>query len=100
MFPLMSQSNGFYPNPTYFQACHQPGEMAAYLLGMGPMLPPTQQEIAVAAANHMLDNATPGPANIRDALREENINPQLCTQQFAQVDPLGPLSKSSKVIPA
>ena len=50
----MSQSNGFYPNPTYFRARRQPGEMAAYLLGMGPMPPPTQQEIAVAAANCML----------------------------------------------
>ncbi|KAF8811481.1 hypothetical protein BYT27DRAFT_7277025 [Phlegmacium glaucopus] len=88
----MSQSNRFYPNPTYFRARRQPGEMAAYLLGMGPMPPPTQQEIAVAAANRMLDNATPGPANIHDDLREENIDPQLRTQQVTQVDPpAGPL---------
>ena len=74
--------------------------MAAYLLGMGPMLPLTQQEIAVAVANCMLDNVTPGPANVHDDLGEENIDPQLHTQQFTQVDLPGPLGKSSKVVPA
>ena len=56
--------------------------MAAYLLGMGPMPPPTQEELAVAAANYMLDNA-PGPANhvIHDDDDEENIDPLLRAQQ-------------------
>ena len=61
-------SNSFYPNPTYYrerrQPRRQPGQMAAYLLGMGPMPPPTQEEIAVATANYLLDNPNPGPANL------------------------------------
>ena len=40
--------------------------MAAYLLGMGPMPPPTQQEMAIATANYILNNPTPVPANIKD----------------------------------
>jgi hypothetical protein len=75
-------SNHFFPNPTYYRERRQPGQMAAYLLGMGPMPPPTQQELAVATANHMLDNVlAPGPANFHDNNGEQNIDPQLCTQQ-------------------
>lgn len=49
--------------------------MAAYLLNMGPMPPPTQQEIAVATMNHLLDNpSSPGPANneARHGLEDKN----------------------------
>jgi hypothetical protein len=74
----------------------QPGQLAAFLLGMGPMPPPTQQELAIAAANHMLDNAAPGPAN--DTSGEENIDPQLRTQQVALAN--HPLSKSYNVFPS
>ena len=72
--------------------------MAAFLLGMGPMPPPTQQELAVAAANHLLDNVTPGPANVHDDNGEENIDPQLRTQQVAPAN--RPLSKSYNVVPS
>ena len=44
------------------------------------MLPPTQQEIAVAMANHMLNNATPGPANVGCDDGDENMNPILHSQ--------------------
>ena len=68
-------SNNFYPNPSYYREHRQPGQMAAYLLGMGPMPPPTQQEIAVATANYLLDNNNPGPPNVLDDNGE--IDPQL-----------------------
>ncbi|KAF8799498.1 hypothetical protein BYT27DRAFT_7176287 [Phlegmacium glaucopus] len=58
--------------------------MAAFLLGAGPMPPPTQQEIAVAMANHMLDNATPGPANVGNNNADENINPELRSQPIPE----------------
>ena len=60
--------------------------MAAFLLGMGPMPPLTQQEIAIATANRMLDNATPGPATICDGNGEENIDPLLHNQQAAPLN--------------
>ncbi len=72
-------------NPAYYRERRQPGQLAAYLLGMGPMPPPTQQEIAVAAANYMLDNPAgpPGPPFHRDnnEFEDQNIDPQLRPQQ-------------------
>lgn len=85
-------SNSFYPNPTYYRERRQPGQMAAFLLGMGPMPPPTQQELALATANHVLDNPIPGRANVHDDNGEENIDPQLRTQQDIPVN--HPLSES------
>jgi hypothetical protein len=76
----MSNLNHFYPNPTHYRERRKPGQMAAFLLGMGPMPPPTQEELAFAAANYMFDNATPGPANHNDD-EEENTDPQLHTHQ-------------------
>ena len=89
-------SNSFNPNPTYYRN-RQPGQLASFLLGMGPMPPPTQQEIAVAAANRMLDNMTPGPADVRDNEGDENIDPQLRIQQpIHQVNQ--PLGKSYDIV--
>lgn len=58
--------NNHYPNAYYnFNAQQrQPGQMAAYLLGMGPMPPPQPEEVAVALANHALDYP------------DANLNPQ------------------------
>lgn len=53
----------------------QPGGMAAFLLGMGEMPPPRNQDIAVAMANHMLDNQFQGPVNA--IVQDENINHEL-----------------------
>ena len=92
-------SNHFNPNPTYYRERRQPGQLAAFLLGMGPMPPLTQQELALAATNHMLENAIPGPANVHDDDGEENIDPQLRTQQVALAN--HPLSKSyNRVVPS
>ncbi|PPQ81018.1 hypothetical protein CVT25_014526 [Psilocybe cyanescens] len=77
-------SNSFHPNPIYYQQHRQPGQMAAYLLGMGPTPPLTQPEIAVATANRMLNNMPSEPAN---DVGEENIDPQLHNQQVYQVEP-------------
>ncbi|KJA13537.1 hypothetical protein HYPSUDRAFT_151502 [Hypholoma sublateritium FD-334 SS-4] len=77
-------------NPAYYQDRRQPGQLTTYLLGMGPMPPPMQQEIAVATANYMLDNPAaaagiaqpaPGPSNLRENSEDENIDPQLRPQQ-------------------
>ena len=51
------------------------GEMAAYLLGMGPMPPPRPEEIAVAKAIHDLDRL--------EEFSEENIDPRLRAQGVA-----------------
>jgi len=93
-------SSHFTPNHTYNREHRQPGQLAAFPLGMGPMPPPTQQELAVATANHMLDNATPGPANVH--VGEEKIDPQLHTQLHTQqVAPANrPLSKSYSAVPS
>jgi hypothetical protein len=49
-------ANNLYPNTNYYNAQQrQPGQMAAYLLGMAPM-PPRPKEVAVALANHALDH--------------------------------------------
>lgn len=69
--------------------------MAAYLLGMGPMPLPTQQEMAIATANYILDNPTPGPANVHNN-SEENIDPQLLNLQLSQVN--HPQSKPHNII--
>ncbi len=51
------------------------------------MPPPTQQEIAVATANYMLDNPEAGPTTTQMALgpldddEDENIDPQLRPSQ-------------------
>jgi len=71
-------------NPTYFQQRHQPGQMAAFFLGAGPMPPPTQQEIAVAMANQILNNATPEPANVGNDDADENIDPELRSQTIPE----------------
>lgn len=92
----MSNLNCFNPNPIYYQECCQPVQLAAFLLDMGPMPPPTQQELTFAAANHILDNATPGPANVRNDDGEENLDPQLRTQQVALANL--PLSKSYNIV--
>jgi hypothetical protein len=81
------------PNPTYYQQRRQPGQIAAFLLGAGPMLPPTQQENAVAMANRALDNPTPGPV---DTYNDENIDPQLRTQHTPQGNQ--PQSKSYDIV--
>ena len=47
--------------------------MAAYLLGMGPMPSPQLQDVAVAMANHLLDN----PNAAVPAIADENIDPRL-----------------------
>lgn len=89
-------SNSFNPNPTYYWNRCEPGQLAAFLLGMGPMLPLTQWEIAVAAANRMLDN--PGPASdVHNDEGDENINPQLHIQPIHQVNQ--PLGKSHDIVP-
>ncbi|PPQ92910.1 hypothetical protein CVT25_009181, partial [Psilocybe cyanescens] len=78
----------FNPNLAYYRQRRQPGPMAAFLLGAGPMPPPTQQEIAVAIANCMPDNATPGPANFHNDDNddnEENIDPQLLGQVLTRM---------------
>lgn len=63
---------------------------ALFLLDLGPMHPPTQQEIAVATANRMLNNATPGPAiiDIHDGNGEEseNTDPLFRNQQVAELN--------------
>lgn len=52
-------------NAYYNNQRRQPGQMAAFLLGMGPPPPPQPQDLAVAIANHMLDHP------------DNNIDPQL-----------------------
>lgn len=84
-------SNRLYLNPTYYHERCQPGQMAAYLLGLGLMPPPTQQEIqvAVAAANYLLDSPIPGPepANVPNDNKDEKIDPQLRNLQLPQLNP-------------
>ena len=88
-------SNSFNPNPTYYRNRCEPGQLAAFLLGMSPMPPPTQQEIAVAAANRMLEN--PGSADVHDDEGDENIDPRLRVQPTHQVNQ--PLGKSHDIVP-
>jgi len=52
-------------NAYYNNQCRQPGQLAAYLLGMGPPPPPQPEDFTVAIANHMLDHP------------DDNIDPQL-----------------------
>lgn len=89
-------SNHFNPNRTYNREHRQPKQLAAFLLGTGPTPPPTQQELAIATANHMLDNTTPGAADLHDG--KEKIYPQLRTQQVAPTN--RPLSKSYSAVPS
>ena len=55
-----NMADHFYPNhftnPPWPQL--EPDQWAAYLLGMGPMPPPHPQEVAVAAAVHLLDHGS------------------------------------------
>jgi hypothetical protein len=89
-------SNHFDPN-TYNREHRQHGQLAAFLLGIRPMPPPTQQELSVAMANHLFDNGTPRPADLHD--RKEKIDPQLCTAQGVAPARNRPLSKSYSVVP-
>jgi hypothetical protein len=89
-------SNHFNPNRTYNREHRQPEQLAAFLLRMGPMQPPIQQELVVDTANHMLDNATPGPVDLHDG--KEKIDLQLRTQQVAPTN--HPLSKSYSAVPS
>lgn len=82
-------ANNIYHDPNYNfppARAQNHGGMAAYLLGMGPMPPPQPQDLAVAMANHMLDNPHAGAD---DDDEDENIDPQLRgpdnTQAQAQV---------------
>ncbi|PPQ85004.1 hypothetical protein CVT25_010503 [Psilocybe cyanescens] len=50
----------------------------------GPTPPLTRQEIAVAIANRMLDNATPGPANFHNDDNNKDTDPQPRNQQIPQ----------------
>jgi len=63
--------------------CPQPGGMFPYLLGMGEMPPPFNQDLAVALTNHMLDDPNLGPAFRLDP----NINQQLQMQPVPQMLP-------------
>jgi len=65
-------ANNLYPNAYYNAQHQQPGQMAAYLLGMAPMPPPQPEEVAVALANHMLDHP------------DDNLNPHLHNAQGHQ----------------
>ena len=75
-----NMADRFYPNQFTHppQPRREPAQRAAYLLGMGPMPPPRPQEVAVAAAVHLLDH---GSGNDSD---EENIDPQLRRQEQTQ----------------
>ena len=64
--------NNNYQNTYYNNQRRQPGQMAAFLLGMGPLPPPQPQDVAVALANHMLDHP-------------DNIDPQLCTPEIGML---------------
>jgi hypothetical protein len=63
----MDNNNTYHNNQR-----RQPGQMAAFLLGMGPPPPPQPQDFAVAIANHMLDH-------------QDNIDPQLLTPEIGML---------------
>jgi len=64
--------NIIYQNANYNNQCRQPGQMAAFLLGMGPPPPPQPQDFVVAIANHMLDH-------------QDNIDPQLLMHKISML---------------
>ena len=65
-----------------------PYHTAAYLLGMAPMPPPTQQEHAVAIANHLLDGGHTRKEEEESSDEEANIDPCLRAQAQPQVPAL------------
>ncbi|EDR12464.1 uncharacterized protein LACBIDRAFT_311891 [Laccaria bicolor S238N-H82] len=75
-----NMASNFYPNHFAHppQSQREPAQQAAYLLGMGPMPPPRPQEVAVAAAMHLLNHNSPDDSD------EENIDPQLRRQEQTQ----------------
>lgn len=76
--------NHNYSNPNV----HHPYHTAAYLLGMAPMPLPTQQECAVAIANHLLDGGHTREEEEEFSDEEANIDPLLRTQAQPQVPAL------------
>ncbi|PPQ88860.1 hypothetical protein CVT25_009586 [Psilocybe cyanescens] len=73
--------------------------VAAYLLGMGPMPPPTPQERAVTITNHILDGGQLREEEEESSSEDENIDPQLRTQPQLQVQNqvVAPLAPSRSI---
>jgi hypothetical protein len=75
-------ANNLYPNAYYNTQQRQPGQMAAYMLGMAPMPPPQPEEVAVALANHMLDHPD---ANLDPQFRVHNVQGRQTGEYSSQV---------------